>query len=201
MSINPALDEHTDDPVCMENERLVLRREGVELEATIDGAQHRLRGFAVLSNLRIVFVATDPSAISAVDLPLAHLRDESFNQPIFGCNNLTGVTAPIRGGSVRADIAWKLSFREGGVGTWLPWFFTVLKVMRTHMEAVAVGQASDLPVPSARAMRQAYVDPADPTRLFLPDEPDMDRSEPHGHDAEHRRPLPPPAHRAHEHSD
>lgn len=173
MSVNPALDEHTDDPVAMENERLILRREGITLDATIDGEQYRLRGFAVLSNLRIVFVATEPASISAVDLPLAHLREERFNQPIFGCNNITGVTAPIAGGNVRSDIRWQLSFREGGVGTWLPWFFCCIKQMRRHMAALAAGQAPDMPAPSAQALRQAYVDPADPSKLFVVEEEDV----------------------------
>lgn len=165
MALNPGLDESTLDPVCMENERLILRREGIVLDATIDGAQHRLRGFAVLSNLRIVFVATEPSAISAVDLPLAHLRDERFNQPIFGCNNLEGVTAPIRrAGGLRSDIKWQMSFREGGVGTWLHWFFLVLKVMREHMGS----PEKRIPAPSASAIRQAFVDPHDPTTLYVP---------------------------------
>jgi hypothetical protein len=170
MSANPALDEHTDDPVPLANERLLIRREGITFDGTVDGQHYRLRGFAVLSNLRIIFVSQEPGAISALDLPLANTRHESFNQPIFGCNNISAVTAPLAGGNIRAEVAWKLEFRMGGVGTWLPWFFTVLKVMRRHVEGVVQG---GVPVrapapPTTELMRQAYVDPHDPTKLYLP---------------------------------
>ncbi|KAJ1638166.1 hypothetical protein T492DRAFT_947132 [Pavlovales sp. CCMP2436] len=175
MSVNPALDEHTDDPVALEHERLLIRREGVTFDGTVDGTHYRLRGFAVLSNLRVVFVSQEPAAISALDLPLANTRHESFNQPIFGCSNISATTSPLRGGNIRSDVAWKLEFREGGVGTWLPWFFTVLKVMRRHVEAVAQGGGAPARAPAppnADMMKQAYVDPHDPTKLYLPVEDD-----------------------------
>jgi hypothetical protein len=169
MAANPPLDEHTEDPICLENEQLLLRRGGITFDGTIDGNAVRLRGFAVLSNLRIVFVSQEPAAIYAVDLPLAYTRDESFNQPIFGCNNISAVTAPIERGNVRSDIAWKLEFREGGVGTWLPWFFTALKMMRRHLAGgPGAHEPSAPPMPSLGAIRQAYVDPHDPSKLYLP---------------------------------
>ena len=168
MAANPPLDEATEDPICLENEQLLVRREGITFAGTVNGERLRLRGFAVLSNLRIVFVSKEPSAIYAIDLPLANTREERFNQPIFGANNITGVTAPISGGNLRAEIAWTLEFREGGVGTWLPWFFTSLKVMRRHLEQqAAAGSPAPPPMPSAGSMRHAFVDPADPSKLYV----------------------------------
>eukprot|EP00965_Chrysotila_dentata_P245710 6206726-Pleurochrysis_carterae.AAC.2 len=42
--------------------------------------------------------------MNAFDLPLATMRDEAFNQPIFGANNLTGTSAPLDGSSCHEDI-------------------------------------------------------------------------------------------------
>ena len=34
------------------------------------------------------------SGLAAFELPLAYIRKDKFNQPIFACNNLSGITAP-----------------------------------------------------------------------------------------------------------
>lgn len=166
MALNPPCDSNG-DPVPLENETLVLSRSGVLLDATIDGQKVRLSGHCVLSNLRVVFVADQAAGsggIHAVDLPLAHTRDEKFNQPIFFCNNMSGTTAPIVGGNVRDQIRWAIEFREGGVGVWLPHFYTLLRNMREHLAGGATR-----PAPSAPPLdgHSAYIDPSDPSRLYV----------------------------------
>lgn len=120
----------------------------------------------------------------AFDLPLATLERESFNQPIFGANNLTGVSPPLPGSACDgADIHWCLSFQDGGVGTFLPIFFGLLAEMRSRLEAersgaagAAAGGSTEVPtafavaVPEtavAEVVRAAYVDPSDPTKLYV----------------------------------
>jgi len=122
--------------------------------------------------------------VLAFDLPLATLERESFNQPIFGANNLTGVSPPLPGSACDgADIHWCLSFQDGGVGTFLPIFFGLLAEMRSRLEAersgaagAAAGGSTEVPtafavaVPEtavAEVVRAAYVDPSDPTKLYV----------------------------------
>lgn len=127
-------------------------------------------GQLYLSTLRMVFVAEGrPGAsFSAFDLPLATTSDEKFNQPIFGANNMTGTNPPLDGTGLTADIKWCISFRNGGVGTFLPFFFGLLGEMRTRMSRPQAA-AEAIPASVAQSMvQQAFVDPSDPTKFYVP---------------------------------
>jgi WW domain-binding protein 2 len=119
----------------------------------------------------MVFVAKQPSTRQALDLPLVYIRSDKFNQPFFGCNNLSGEVWPVRadGGPTGSHppLPYKLFFLEGGVGTFLPLYFTFVNAARQadrnrRNSAVALSQ-----VQVQEHMQQAFVDPSDPTSLFL----------------------------------
>ena len=69
----------------------------------------------------------DRPGLHAFELPLAYLRGDKFNQPIFGCNNLSGECWPaVEGGGPAGGMPphkFALYFKEGGVGTFLPLYF------------------------------------------------------------------------------
>jgi len=184
--------------VPMAGEMFVLSRRGLAFTASSGSRKFQAGGQLFLSPLRIVFVAEESSGsgllgtlfgaskanVLAFDLPLATLERESFNQPIFGANNLTGVSPPLPGSACDgADIHWCLSFQDGGVGTFLPIFFGLLAEMRSRLEAersgaagAAAGGSTEVPtafavaVPEtavAEVVRAAYVDPSDPTKLYV----------------------------------
>ena len=86
--------------------------------------------------MRLVFVANKPDAASglhAFELPLAYITEEDFKQPILWANNLSGRCYMVEsggggdgtssGGSGGEAVQWTLYFREGGVGTFIPFFF------------------------------------------------------------------------------
>ena len=54
---------------------------------------------------------------AAFDIPLATLYKESFNQPIFGANNMTGLSPPLDLPEGADHWKWCISFRNGGVGS------------------------------------------------------------------------------------
>lgn len=45
------------------------------------------------------------------EMKLLDIRDEKFNQPLFGANNISGAYPPAQ--------KWKLTFNSGGIGTFL----------------------------------------------------------------------------------
>lgn len=127
----------------------------------------------------MVFVTDKPGGtpeapVRALDLPLVYIRRDTFNQPIFGCNNLAGECWPVAadGGpnGSRPPLTYALYFREGGVGTFVPLYGNVVGLARTaerdrrRREAQGGEAAED---PAFGAMKQALVDPNDPTQLFL----------------------------------
>lgn len=51
------------------------------------------KGALWLSDVRMVFVAAGPvgrDGLQAFDIPLAYVSHDKFNQPVFGCNHLSG---------------------------------------------------------------------------------------------------------------
>ena len=135
MACNPQLDGNR-VPALMEGEALALHRRGISFTAKSGSTKVSGSGDLYVSTLRLVFVASRAGAgLAAFDVPLATLAEESFNQPIFGANNLTGTSPPldVGEGTLPGTIKWCFAFTEGGVGTFLHFFFTLLQEMRRRM--------------------------------------------------------------------
>jgi hypothetical protein len=105
------------------------------------------KGSVFLSNVRLVFLADAPDAsgLAGFDLPLVYITGDKLNQPIFGCNNLSGRVWPAaEGGGPAGSLPphdWKVSFRNGGVGTFYPLFYALVQRAR---RAGAAEKAPDL---------------------------------------------------------
>ncbi|XP_042053327.1 uncharacterized protein LOC121798406 [Salvia splendens] len=179
MALNPQLFPNG-MPVPFDNEMFVLGRDGVEFEIDkIPGAQAgtvKAKGTIYLSNIRLVFVAQKPIAnFYAFDMPLLHVHDEKFHQPIFYCNNIAGYVEPVVPDDEHLALysthSFKILFKEGGCGTFVSLFFNLIGSVRQYSQHLAAQprvdplQAAQTPVDEM--MRHAYVDPSDPTRIFL----------------------------------
>eukprot|EP00246_Nothoceros_aenigmaticus_P010835 TRINITY_DN2772_c0_g1_i1.p1 TRINITY_DN2772_c0_g1~~TRINITY_DN2772_c0_g1_i1.p1 ORF type:complete len:201 (+),score=26.39 TRINITY_DN2772_c0_g1_i1:121-723(+) len=179
MAVNPQL---LGDglPVPFSNEFFVLTRDKVDFDvdklADAPGGRLSRRGTIYLSTIRLVFVAnTSAGHIHAFDMPLLNIHEESFNQPIFFCNNLSGKVHPIIPESANralyAPHSFKINFKEGGAGTFIPLFFNLLKSLRQEASSSPSAPPAD-PIPTTQPpvdemIRHAYIDPNDPTRLYL----------------------------------
>lgn len=99
--------------------------------------------------MRLVFVASRPdeaSGLVAFSLPLALLSaDTGFVQPIFRCNHLAGSVEAEGGSSGSGSHRFKLEFREGGVGTFLPLFLRFLEYLRAMRRKAETGSAAWTP--------------------------------------------------------
>ncbi|XP_059658357.1 UPF0664 stress-induced protein C29B12.11c [Cornus florida] len=181
MALNPQLFPNG-MPVPFVNEMFVLARDGVEFEVDkipgAPGGKFKAKGTIYLSNIRMVFVADKPVGnIYAFDMPLLHVHGEKFNQPIFHCNNITGFVEPVvpddQNRALYSTHSFKIIFKEGGCGTFIPLFFNLINSVRQYNQHAGSGaeshtdplQAAQTPVDEM--MRHAYVDPNDPTKIFL----------------------------------
>ncbi|DBA76760.1 hypothetical protein WJX79_004284 [Trebouxia sp. C0005] len=184
MAANPNLSsasqpgQATHLPALYEHEVIALQREGIDF--SINGLRHQsgkwsTRGVLYLTNLRLVFVAKQADTVSglvAFELPLAYIRKDKFNQPIFACNNLSGECWPAApGGGPQGSLpphVFSLYFKEGGVGTFLPLYFRFVDIARNNLH-----QVQQQPSAPQELVATAFVDPSDPSRLYLaqPSEP------------------------------
>lgn len=181
MAVNPELFSNG-MPVPFVNEMFVLARDGVEFEIDKIPGSHgghvQAKGTIYLSNIRMVFVANKAvGSLIAFDMPLLYVRQEKFNQPVFFCNNISGLVEPVvpegQHIALYSTHSFKILFKEGGCGTFVPLFLNLIASVRQYFqhspypttEGVDPLQASQTPVDEM--MRHAYVDPNDPTRIFL----------------------------------
>lgn len=99
MAGNPALVQTATGlmPAPFQGEWISAERKGVDVSVRgLGPSKWSQRGSVYLSNFRMVFVSDrldTSTGLHAVDLPLVYLVDASFNQPILGCNNLSGEAA------------------------------------------------------------------------------------------------------------
>lgn len=185
MALNPQLYDNG-TPVPFVDELFVLRRDAVNFEvdkvAEAPGSKVSGRGAAYLSNYRIVCVLDKPvDNVQAFDMPLVYIHEEKFNQPIFFCNNLAGKVHPVipegANRALHSPHSFKINFKEGGTGTFIPLFMNLIKSVRAAQRMVDEPQSQPSappidPMPAAPApvdemMRHAYIDPSDPTKLYL----------------------------------
>ncbi|XP_073146535.1 UPF0664 stress-induced protein C29B12.11c [Henckelia pumila] len=180
MALNPQLCPNA-LPVPFVHEMFVLARDGVEFEIDkIPGAQGgnvKTKGTVYLSNIRMVFVANKPIGnFFAFDIPLLYVHGEKFNQPIFHCNNISGAVDPVvpenEHRALYSTHSFKILFKEGGCGTFIPLFFNLIASVRRYNQHASAAQVRLDPLQAAQTpveemMRHAYVDPNDPTRIFL----------------------------------
>ncbi|XP_027917186.1 UPF0664 stress-induced protein C29B12.11c [Vigna unguiculata] len=184
MALNPQLFPNG-MPVPFVNEMFVLARDGVEFDidkipaSGSHGGHVKTKGIVYLSNIRMVFVAKSPvGQFGAFDMPLLYVHGEKFNQPIFHCNNLAGHVEPVvpndQHRALYSTHSFKIIFKEGGCGTFIPLFFNLIASVRQYNQHYNMQQAQSYvdPLQAAQTpvdemMRHAYVDPNDPTKIFL----------------------------------
>ncbi|XP_058102600.1 uncharacterized protein LOC131246459 [Magnolia sinica] len=183
MALNPQLFANG-MPVPFFNEMFVMARDGVEFQINriyLDsGGKVKAKGMIYLSNIRIVFVAKKlVGNFVAFDMPLLYIHGEKFNQPIFSCNNISGLVEPViqehQPRAIDSSHSFKILFKDGGCGTFVPLFLNLIASVKqfnqhpahstantTHVDPL---QAAQIPV--EEMMKHAYVDPSDPTQIFL----------------------------------
>lgn len=169
-------------PVPFVNEMFVLARDGIEFEIDkipgTHGGKVKAKGTIYLSNIRMVFVANKRIGdFFAFDMPLLYIHGEKFSQPIFHCNNISGHVEPVVPNNEHRALysthSFKILFKEGGCGTFVPLFLNLISTVRQynhHPQAEAQPRMDPLQAaqtPVDEMMRHAYVDPNDPTKIFL----------------------------------
>ncbi|KAL4317818.1 hypothetical protein GQ457_18G008450 [Hibiscus cannabinus] len=106
-----------------------------------------------------------------------YVHGEKFNQPIFHCNNISGQVEPVvpenEHRALYSTHTFKILFKEGGCGTFVPLFLNLISSVRrcnqqvNHEPQPRVDPLQAAQTPVDEMMRHAYVDPNDPTKIFL----------------------------------
>eukprot|EP00298_Acanthocystis_sp_HF-20_P011624 c19483_g1_i2.p1 GENE.c19483_g1_i2~~c19483_g1_i2.p1 ORF type:complete len:197 (-),score=63.11 c19483_g1_i2:127-717(-) len=174
MALNPPRMFDSAVPQPFPTETFILRRKGIRAVVRNSDLSFSEDGEIFVSTLRIVFLSSQVSnGVSGFDIPLANLSNEKFNQPIFGCNNLSFTLQPIGGGGLNYETNFKLEFREGGAGSFLHFFIKSLSAMReTLFSGRNLADHSQHPFSQtvanpSFANNAVFTDPDDPSVLYV----------------------------------
>lgn len=182
MAINPTLaqDQATGDlfPLPLAGETFILKRDGISFSGVVpSGGKLSGKGMFFLSSSRIVFVASTGSNrpdFKSFEIPFRMIESSKFKQPIFSANYLETFVRPsaaaagaLSGGTTKAN----LYFKNGGCGTFLPLFYTMLASTESTAANAEQSRSNDIidsaPAGQLHQVQTAYVDPSDPSVLYL----------------------------------
>lgn len=182
-------------PSPFTGEVYILSRTAMELGYTDDAHRraHPAKGVLFMTTQRLVFLPEDAAkaGYESLELPFRGMTREHLHQPIFSCNNLTAACAYYEGMPFSGELNFKIVFKNGGIGVFLPLFNRCLGAARHAASAAAAagdyagggggggGVGAVYPeggAPDAWANEWgagnlqgavAAVDPSDPSRLYL----------------------------------
>ena len=148
-------------PQPYERELFLMRRDGVSFE-TASSVYGKMSGSGSihLSNTRLVFHCTKtgkPKEFVSYELALVEIAQPCFKQPIFGANSLEG-SSHLNGEK------WKLTFYEGGCGTFLRVLNELLSDVARMTRTVDTAVVSSY---SPASCNVGYVDPTDPSIVYV----------------------------------
>ncbi|CAD8213741.1 unnamed protein product [Paramecium octaurelia] len=168
MALNPPITQ-TGVPLRVDQEFFILYRKEMEGQFKIEPmGKFKASGKVYITTCRMVFVNDNfqRDSFKSFDIPLAYLSAEKFRQPILGSNFLEGDVAPLYS-LLPGRTHFKLRFKAGGCDKFLRILFSVLIQIRKS-------RSSGQRVPDARMMEnfartqsQAFVDPNDPSIIFV----------------------------------
>lgn len=146
MALNPPIT--TGLPILLQDEVQLTTVQGVDCKIEVEGYETlSAKGKVWLSDKRLVFVCEQgvpfPGGhFRAFDFPLANLsNDTKFNQPVFGCNNLSGQVTPLEGFGLESPVAFRINFKTGGAGSFLRYFFGALSRARREADVAEQNEA------------------------------------------------------------
>ena len=168
MSLNPPIDsDHV--PTLYQGEVLYIRRKSIRLIAKIGGCSIQSDGVLFCTSLRLCFVADKPTdKFTALEIPLMLVRNERFNQPLFGANNLSMNVSTANDWGTANEFSAKFEFRNGGAQTFLRIFWRVMSSVNDTRNIPVAQPVPDYvkEVASGNFVRSAFVDPSDPSYLY-----------------------------------
>ena len=168
MALNPpVLADRTPAPVT--GEYMVLVRKDIEAEISLENkTKYKGKGKLFLTTVRMVFVNEKNNDMISFDVPIDLMTNEKFNQPIFGANYISGKVSPLYD-LIPCPGSFKFWFMSGGTGTFLPMFYNIIEQIRKRRSSGHHGPDPRFVeyVANGNLQRVAYVDPDDPSVIFI----------------------------------
>ena len=132
MTLNPLLNSNTHEPLRMEGEYFIIRRNDCEFEfVTEHSGKYNANGFVILSSVRLIAISPDLNNINfkSFEMPLSNIYGEAYNQPFFGRNFLSGTCQSLFA-SPLGKVTFRIWFKANDCGTIVPALYNLLDSLR-----------------------------------------------------------------------
>ena len=136
----------------MQNEYFTLKRFNVKCYARINNKSIVKYGTLILSNLRMLFMSESPFYV--LEIPLATVMNESFEQPFLFPNFIRGESIPLPSSNIIDLFSWQFHFHNG-VGMTAHYFLLLVESLRK--------------APSISTENIAFVDVNNPSTILVPE--------------------------------
>lgn len=171
MALNPKLIQGTDYPYPANkgNEYTYMRLDSVKLKLFLPDRTIKEEGTAFLTSTRLVFVKNPKSRknmnFKGVELPLHLIDKPKFEQPVFGMNYLEGTVRPLVDdpSALPVPCTWNLIFCSGNCAR----FLTTLTYLLEESKQTKPSQNIGLPIEQFICSNSAYIDPNDPSHIYI----------------------------------
>ena len=133
MSTNIVLNEQGNEPLRLEDEFFILKRNDITYRITLESNyQYEGEGYIILtSNRLVIFPKNMNNNYRAIEIPLNQIYSEEFKQPIFGKNYLTGKCRPYFQ-SQFGNFTFTIWLKGNKLGTFIGTFFTLIDSLRNN---------------------------------------------------------------------
>ncbi|GAW81569.1 hypothetical protein, conserved [Plasmodium gonderi] len=171
MALNPTLIQGQEFlfPANKGSEFTYLRREDVKMKLYLPDRTIKEDGMIFLTSIRLVFIKSERSRTNAnfisVELPLNLIEKPKFEQPVFGLNYLSGIVKPSvdNPNSLKSPCKWNIVFLNGQCSSFLNYFFKVYEAAKKNRPLGTLSEFNE----QFFSNSNAYVDPSDPTFLYI----------------------------------
>ena len=133
MTTNILLNEEGTEPIRTENEFFILKRNDISYRILLDSKkQYNGEGYIILTSERIIIFSTQRnSPFKCIEIPLNKIYQETFKQPLFGKNYLTGKCNPIFA-SPFGSFTFIIWLKGNRMGTLVGAFYTLIDSLRNN---------------------------------------------------------------------
>ncbi|KAF8821837.1 putative arabinogalactan protein [Cardiosporidium cionae] len=155
-------------PYPLQGEIFLLKRKGIQFQATIGSRTYDGNGKLFLSTRRIVFVKKGSpgkhARFSSVEIPLFLASDVNFKQPIFGANYLIGSVKPLAcENAFSGEARWSLTFKKGSCSTFLNVFLPLYEKISKNQSLRGIYSTGFDDTQNV----SAFIDSEDPSKIYF----------------------------------
>ena len=134
MALNPILNTQTNEPIRIDEEYFIVKKNNVSFEAKSQNSKiFSCEGKVILTSNRIVIINNDKNNLNfkGFEIPFTKIYNEKYIEPVFGKNYISGEILPLLGSQL-GRCSFFLYFKTKENGTFVNALFKLIDSLRSN---------------------------------------------------------------------